>query len=87
MLRAAPFARAEEGNGRRSRSCNSIPAGSSARGSNCRFLTMGPATRLHFLSAAIALPGCLVSFVSATGLILTNHHCLFSLIQEHTTPI
>ena len=38
------------------------------------------------LSAAIALPGCSASFVSATGLILTNHHCLFSLIQEHTTP-
>jgi len=38
------------------------------------------------LSAAVALPGCSASFVSARGLILTNHHCLFSLIQEHTTP-
>src|SRR5262249_24937422 len=38
------------------------------------------------LSAAIALPGCSASFVSANGLILTNHHCLFSLVQEHSTP-
>ena len=38
------------------------------------------------LSAAVAVPGCSASFVSANGLILTNHHCLFSLIQEHTTP-
>ena len=38
------------------------------------------------LSGAIALPGCSASFVSATGLILTNHHCLFGLIQEHSTP-
>jgi hypothetical protein len=38
------------------------------------------------LSAAVAVPGCSASFVSKDGLILTNHHCLFSLIQEHTTP-
>ncbi len=38
------------------------------------------------LSAAIALPGCSASFVSANGLILTNHHCLFSVVQEHSTP-
>jgi len=38
------------------------------------------------LSGAIALPGCSAGFVSATGLILTNHHCLFGLIQEHSRP-
>jgi len=38
------------------------------------------------LSAAVAVPGCSASFVSANGLILTNHHCLFSLVQEHSTP-
>jgi Peptidase S46 len=37
------------------------------------------------LSAAIAVPGCSASFVSANGLILTNHHCLFSMVQEHST--
>jgi hypothetical protein len=38
------------------------------------------------LAAAVAVPGCSAAFVSATGLILTNHHCLFSLIQEHSRP-
>ena len=38
------------------------------------------------LAAAVALPGCSASFVSPNGLILTNHHCLFSLVQEHSTP-
>jgi hypothetical protein len=38
------------------------------------------------LAAAISVPGCSASFVSSSGLVLTNHHCLFSLIQEHTRP-
>ena len=38
------------------------------------------------LAAAVGIPGCSAGFVSATGLILTNHHCLFSLIQEHSRP-
>jgi hypothetical protein len=38
------------------------------------------------LAAAVSVPGCSAAFVSANGLILTNHHCLFSLIQEHSTP-
>ena len=37
------------------------------------------------LAAAVAVPGCSAAFVSSTGLILTNHHCLFSVIQEHST--
>jgi Peptidase S46 len=37
------------------------------------------------LAAAVSVPGCSAAFVSATGLILTNHHCLFGLIQEHST--
>jgi len=38
------------------------------------------------LSAAVRIGGCSGAFVSATGLIVTNHHCLFSQIQEHSTP-
>jgi len=38
------------------------------------------------LAAAVSVPGCSAAFVSASGLVLTNHHCLFSLIQEHSTP-
>lgn len=45
-----------------------------------------PARGTGLLAAAVALPGCSAAFVSANGLILTNHHCLFSLIQEHSRP-
>jgi hypothetical protein len=30
--------------------------------------------------------GCSGSFISGTGLIITNHHCAFGIIQEHSTP-
>lgn len=45
-----------------------------------------PARGTGLLAAAVALPGCSAAFVSASGLVLTNHHCLFSLIQEHSRP-
>jgi hypothetical protein len=38
------------------------------------------------LSAAVNISGCSAGFVSETGLILTNHHCLFGVLQEHSTP-
>jgi hypothetical protein len=38
------------------------------------------------LAAAVNIGGCSAGFVSETGLILTNHHCLFSVLQEHSTP-
>jgi len=38
------------------------------------------------LSGTVRIGGCSGGFVSATGLIVTNHHCLFSLVQEHSTP-
>lgn len=38
------------------------------------------------LAAAVNIGGCSAGFVSDTGLILTNHHCLFSVLQEHSTP-
>lgn len=52
-----------------------------------------PASRLWdpqrgtgLLAGAVSLGGCSAGFVSATGLILTNHHCLFGIIQEHSRP-
>ncbi|HYO76023.1 MAG TPA: S46 family peptidase, partial [Thermoanaerobaculia bacterium] len=38
------------------------------------------------LAATIGLPGCSGAWISADGLFVTNHHCLFSLLQEHSTP-
>jgi hypothetical protein len=38
------------------------------------------------LTGAVNIGGCTGAFVSATGLIVTNHHCLFNVVQEHSTP-
>ena len=38
------------------------------------------------LANAVQLPGCSGSFVSAEGLLITNHHCAVDVLQEHSTP-
>ncbi|MCU1347053.1 MAG: hypothetical protein JWO56_83, partial [Acidobacteria bacterium] len=38
------------------------------------------------LAATISTGGCSVGFISPDGLFITNHHCLFSVLQEHATP-
>ncbi len=38
------------------------------------------------LEAAIRVGGCSAGFVSAEGLVVTNHHCAFSILQQHSTP-
>lgn len=38
------------------------------------------------LTGAVRIGGCSGAFVSSTGLIVTNHHCLFGAVQEHSTP-
>ena len=38
------------------------------------------------LTGTVNIAGCSGAFVSKTGLIVTNHHCLFGLLQEHSTP-
>jgi hypothetical protein len=37
------------------------------------------------LANAVQLPGCSGSFVSADGLLITNHHCVVGILQEHST--
>src|SRR5688572_13347048 len=37
------------------------------------------------LGNAVALPGCTGAFVSAQGLLVTNHHCVVSILQQHST--
>ncbi|MBI5084672.1 MAG: S46 family peptidase [Acidobacteria bacterium] len=38
------------------------------------------------LAATVNIGGCSGGFVSSAGLILTNHHCLFGVVQEHSRP-
>jgi hypothetical protein len=38
------------------------------------------------LEAVVQISGCSSGFVSAEGLIVTNHHCAFGILQEHSTP-
>lgn len=38
------------------------------------------------LAGTVQIGGCSGGFVSPEGLIITNHHCLFSLVQEHSSP-
>lgn len=38
------------------------------------------------LAAVVMLNGCSSGFISPEGLLITNHHCAFSILQEHSTP-
>ncbi|MEM7480375.1 MAG: S46 family peptidase [Acidobacteriota bacterium] len=38
------------------------------------------------LEAIVQINGCSAGFVSDEGLLITNHHCIFSILQEHSTP-
>jgi hypothetical protein len=38
------------------------------------------------MGAIVAMPGCSASFVSADGLLVTNHHCVAGALQYNSTP-
>lgn len=38
------------------------------------------------LEAAVKIDGCSAGFISSQGLLITNHHCAFSILQQHSTP-
>ena len=45
-----------------------------------------PARGTGLLAGAVNVGGCSGAFISSTGLIITNHHCVFSIVQEHSSP-
>lgn len=40
----------------------------------------------HPMSAMVSLGGCSAAFVSASGLIVTNHHCAYPAVQRNSSP-
>ena len=38
------------------------------------------------LEAAVKIDGCSSGFISPQGLMITNHHCAFGILQQHSTP-
>ncbi len=38
------------------------------------------------LDAAVQISGCSAGFVSPDGLMITNHHCAFGVLQQHSSP-
>ncbi|HSS75349.1 MAG TPA: S46 family peptidase [Thermoanaerobaculia bacterium] len=38
------------------------------------------------LDAAVRIGGCSAGFISERGLLVTNHHCAFGILQQHSTP-
>jgi len=38
------------------------------------------------LAGAVNVGGCTGAFIAETGLVITNHHCVFPIIQEHSSP-
>ncbi|MFP5247079.1 MAG: S46 family peptidase, partial [Thermoanaerobaculia bacterium] len=47
---------------------------------------LGSARGTGLLAATISTGGCSGGWISPEGLFVTNHHCLFGLLQEHATP-
>jgi hypothetical protein len=38
------------------------------------------------LAGTVNVGGCSGAFISSSGLVITNHHCAFGIIQEHSSP-
>jgi hypothetical protein len=38
------------------------------------------------LDATVRIEGCSGGFISPDGLLITNHHCAFGILQQHSTP-
>lgn len=45
-----------------------------------------PAAAGGVLAAVVDIDGCTAALVSGEGLLLTNHHCVYSMLQQRSTP-
>jgi hypothetical protein len=45
-----------------------------------------PTRGTGLLAGTVNVGGCSGAFISSTGLVITNHHCVFSIVQEHSSP-
>ncbi len=43
--------------------------------------------QISLVDALVRVGGCTGSFVSPNGLVITNHHCAFSAVQQASTPL
>ena len=87
LLAAAPAARAAEGKWTPQQVLQQGPAWVKAQGFGLPLQRLWDAKKGGGLLAnAVQLPGCSGSFVSAEGLLITNHHCVVGILQQHSTP-
>lgn len=65
-----------------------VPDLASRLSASGRVIDLAPFSRLDgpVLGAVGAVGGCTVSFVSPSGLLLTNHHCVEPTLQFHSRP-
>ena len=45
-----------------------------------------PARGTGLLAATVSMGNCSGGFITRSGLFVTNHHCLFGVLQEHSAP-
>src|SRR4051812_5041449 len=87
LLLTIPFARAAEGKWTPQQLLQFNPAELRRMGLQLPVSRLwDPARGSDLLAATLSTGGCSGGFVTATGLFLTNQHCLFGIIQEHSRP-
>jgi Peptidase S46 len=87
LLSAIPFARADEGKWTPQQLLQFNQEALRRMGLQLPLSRLwDPARGTGLLAATISTGGCSGGFVTATGLFLTNHHCLFGVVQEHSSP-
>jgi hypothetical protein len=87
LLSAIPFARADEGKWTPQQLLQFDQEALRRMGLQLPLSRLwDPSRGTGLLAATVSTGGCSGGFVTATGLFLTNHHCLFGIVQEHSSP-